>query len=102
MDVQSGQRAVKTGEQIARVDTTGNAAKVGISHVHFQVWPGGQFNQGSVHPDPTSDLMAAPMLAEPVDTTPASSTKSWVYALLLGVLGIGIGAGSYIVFEGRA
>ena len=57
---------MKAGEQFAECDTTGNAALVGIPHVHFQVWPGGTFQQGTVHPDPTADLMAAEVLPAPI------------------------------------
>jgi murein DD-endopeptidase MepM/ murein hydrolase activator NlpD len=96
MDVQSGQRAVKTGEQIARVDTTGNAAKVGIPHVHLQIWPGGSFVQGTVHPDPTAALMAAPVLDAPVDTT---SGSGWVAATIAALIGLGLGVGSYMLTE---
>ena len=85
LDVQTEQRSVRVGEQIGRVDTTGNAALGGIPHVHFQVWPGGAFQQGTTHPDPTSDLMAAKILG-----TPAGST-GWIAALI--TIGVGLAAG---------
>lgn len=91
LDVQSGTRQVKAGQQFARCDTTGNAALVGIPHVHFQIWPGGQFNRGSVHPDPTAQLLAAPVLAAPV----GSSRWPAVVAAVFGaaaLLAVGYGA----------
>jgi murein DD-endopeptidase MepM/ murein hydrolase activator NlpD len=90
LDTQSGSRVVKVGDAIARCDTTGNAALVGIPHVHFQVWPGGQFDQGTVHPDPTADLMAAPVLP-----ASAGSGKKVALALLgmVALFGAGIGMG---------
>lgn len=89
LDTQTGSRTVSAGDQIGHVDTTGNAALVGISHVHFQVWPGGTFQQGTVHPDPTADLMAAPILDAPADA-PGSGFLQAAAATLLGV-GVGIG-----------
>lgn len=95
-DVQSGQRKVRAGEQIARCDTTGNAAMVGISHVHFQVWPSGNFDQGTVHPDPTSALLAAEVLDAPI----GGGSRVWPWALgaagLLAALGIGAAVGWYL------
>lgn len=88
LNVQSGQRAVRVGEQIGVVDTTGNAALVGIPHVHFQIWPGGQFDQGTVHPDPTDDLMAAPILDEPVG--------SWLRTAAVALGGLAAGAAAAV------
>ena len=66
-DTQSGSARVIAGQQIGRVGKTGNASAPGIpSHTHFQWWPTGSFNQGSVHPDPTADLMAAQLLSAPI------------------------------------
>ena len=62
--VQSGSRKVIAGEQIAECDTTGNAALVGIPHVHTQWWSNGTF--AGPHPDPTADLNAAQLLAAPI------------------------------------
>jgi len=83
LDAQSGTRQVQRGEQIGRVDTTGNAALVGISHVHFQVWPTGSFDQGTTHPDPTADLLAAPILPAPV--------RPWAHKIALALVGLAIG-----------
>ena len=90
LDVQTGSRQVSVGDQIGRVDTTGNAALVGISHTHFQIWPTGTFVQGTVHPDPTADLMAAPILDAPAD---APTSSVWVPLIVLALLGIGLGFG---------
>lgn len=84
---QSGSRKVKAGEQIAECDTTGNAALVGIPHVHFQVWPGGTFQQGTVHPDPTAQLLAAPILNAPLGRRGIGSYVAYAFgfATLVGV-----------------
>lgn len=81
---QSGSRNVKAGEQFAECDTTGNAALVGIPHVHFQVWPGGTFQQGTVHPDPTADLMAAEVLSAPIGGGGIASRASQVALAAFG------------------
>lgn len=88
LDAQTGSRTVQVGDQIGRVDTTGNAALVGISHTHFQVWPGGSFQQGTTHPDPTGDLMAAPILDKPAD---APTNPIWIAAAVTALVGIGLG-----------
>ena len=88
--VQTGSRTVKAGDQIGQVDTSGNAALVGIPHTHFQVWPGGSFQQGTVHPDPTADLMAAPILDAPAD---APTNPAWIAAAVVALVGIGLGFG---------
>jgi murein DD-endopeptidase MepM/ murein hydrolase activator NlpD len=90
LDAQSGKRTVKVGEQIGRVGMTGNAFGT-IPHTHFQVWPGGQFGSpGTVHPDPTSDLMAAEVLAAPT-TVPVASNIGLAIAggvIILGASGL--------------
>jgi hypothetical protein len=93
LDAQSGQRQVRVGNQIGRCDTTGNAALVGISHVHFQVWPGGQFGPpGTVHPNPTDDLMAADVLSAPTSRNIATSSNLGLATLggvaILGAAGL--------------
>ncbi len=97
LDVQTGQRSVSVGDQIGRVDMTGNAALVGISHVHFQVWPGGTFVKGTVHPDPTADLNAAPILDVPADAP--TTGAGWVEAAIAALVGIGLGFGGYLLAE---
>ncbi len=72
------------------MDTSGNAALVGISHVHLQIWPSGSFVQGTVHPDPTAALMAAPVLNAPADAP--SSSAGWIAATVAALLSITVGA----------
>ncbi|HXB28110.1 MAG TPA: M23 family metallopeptidase [Gemmatimonadaceae bacterium] len=81
LDVQTGQRKVSAGQQIARVDTTGNAALVGIPHCHWQIWPGGTFQPGTVHPDPTAALLAAEVLSAPLSGGIGVASKALLYAL---------------------
>ena len=89
-DAQSGQRTVRAGEQLAVVGKTGNASAPGIpSHCHWQVWPGGQFNQGSVHPDPTADLMAAQLLAQPIGSGYPVKDIALAAAGVLAAAGLG-------------
>jgi len=96
LDPQTGSRTVKAGEQIGRVDTTGNAALVGISHTHFQIWPGGSFVPGTVHPDPTADLMAASILDAPAD---APSGSGWLVATAATLFGVALGFGGLMLAD---
>jgi murein DD-endopeptidase MepM/ murein hydrolase activator NlpD len=100
-DVQTGSRALKVGQQFGRVDTTGNAALVGISHVHFQVWPGGVFGPtGTVHPDPTADLNAATVLTAPVGGIYSTGSKILIAALSAAAL-VALGYGAGYVWDNR-
>lgn len=69
LDVQSGSRVVRAGQALGRVGMSGNA-KGTVPHCHTQLWPTGQFVPGSVHPDPTAALLAAPVLSAPLGASP--------------------------------
>ena len=85
--VQSGSRVVRAGEQIAECDTTGNAALVGIPHVHTQWWSSGTF--AGPHPDPTADLMAAQLLAAPIGSRYPVKDIALAVAGLVAAAGLG-------------
>jgi murein DD-endopeptidase MepM/ murein hydrolase activator NlpD len=101
LDTQSGKRAVQAGDQIGRVGMTGNAQGT-IPHTHFQVWPGGQFGPaGTVHPDPTADLLAAEVLSSPGGIV-VSSASNLALAALGGATILGAAAlGAWAITENK-
>lgn len=88
-DAASGSRDVAAGDQLAVVGMTGNAARVGIPHVHFQVWAAGVF--AGPHPDPTLDLLAAPM-----------PSAGWTARNTLAALAIVLGGAAAALLARRA
>lgn len=68
LDVQAGSRPVKAGDQIGRVDMTGNAQGT-VPHTHFEWWPSGSFQRPA--PDPTDQIVAAPRVGASPTSPPA-------------------------------
>lgn len=87
---QSGQRAVKVGEQIGVVGMTGNA-KGTLPHCHFAWWPSGRYQTPA--PDPTAQLLAAPVLAEPVVPSSVGAKIALALFSAAALLGVGVGLG---------
>jgi len=89
LDEQSGSKLVQAGDEIGRVDMSGNAQGT-VPHCHFQVWSSGSFN--GPHPDPTAELLAAPQLYSPIPPPPAPTNPN-ARALLVGLGIVALSAG---------
>lgn len=93
-------RAVRAGEIVGYVDMTGNAVNT-VEHLHFEWWPSGSFQRPA--PDPTAQLLAAPILSAPVGA-PIAST-SWSARIALAAFGaaalLGLGWGIGYALEHR-
>lgn len=98
LDVQTGSIAAKAGDQIGRVDMSGNAQGT-VPHCHFEWWPTGAHQ--SPAPDPTSQLVAAIHLSAPNAVLPVQApivTRDYTgaTAVALGIVAVA-GAAAWVL-----
>jgi murein DD-endopeptidase MepM/ murein hydrolase activator NlpD len=86
-------RTVNAGDIIGYVDMTGNAVNT-IPHLHFEWWPTGSFQRPA--PDPTTQLVDAPIFGVEPPLPVASPSSSRSYAGTIAIA-FGIVAASGVI-----